>query len=135
MEYCLGSTSDIIEVHKEPLLEEEISAICSGQFGLTGAAGGHLMSGEHLVVVMTGGGIWFLCYVQGALGIWLFYDVRGALLSCDDRGALCCHVMSGVRFFKMMTALIFNVLTRGMVFRGCYDDRSVFGVKVLTRMD
>ena len=30
MEYCLGSTSDIIEVHKSPLLEEEISAICSG---------------------------------------------------------------------------------------------------------
>jgi len=30
MEYCLGSTSDIIEVHKSPLREEEISAICSG---------------------------------------------------------------------------------------------------------
>ena len=31
MEYCLGSTSDIIEVHKSPLREEEISAICSGK--------------------------------------------------------------------------------------------------------
>lgn len=30
MEYCLGSASDIIEVHKSPLLEEEISAICAG---------------------------------------------------------------------------------------------------------
>lgn len=30
MEYCLGSASDIIEVHKAPLLEEEISAICAG---------------------------------------------------------------------------------------------------------
>lgn len=30
MEYCLGSTSDIIEVHKCPLREDEISAICSG---------------------------------------------------------------------------------------------------------
>ena len=30
MEYCLGSASDIIEVHKTPLLEEEISAICAG---------------------------------------------------------------------------------------------------------
>lgn len=28
MEYCLGSASDIIEVHKKPLKEEEISAIC-----------------------------------------------------------------------------------------------------------
>ncbi|XP_046980924.1 serine/threonine-protein kinase Tao isoform X2 [Schistocerca americana] len=30
MEYCLGSASDIIEVHKRPLKEEEISAICEG---------------------------------------------------------------------------------------------------------
>ncbi|KAI4455074.1 serine/threonine-protein kinase tao1-like protein [Holotrichia oblita] len=30
MEYCLGSASDIIEVHKKPLREEEISAICEG---------------------------------------------------------------------------------------------------------
>jgi len=30
MEYCLGSASDIIEVHKAPLREDEISAICSG---------------------------------------------------------------------------------------------------------
>ncbi|XP_060532798.1 serine/threonine-protein kinase Tao isoform X1 [Cylas formicarius] len=30
MEYCLGSASDIIEVHKRPLREEEISAICDG---------------------------------------------------------------------------------------------------------
>lgn len=28
MEYCLGSASDIIEVHKMPLKEEEIGAIC-----------------------------------------------------------------------------------------------------------
>lgn len=28
MEYCLGSASDIIEVHKKPLREEEISAVC-----------------------------------------------------------------------------------------------------------
>lgn len=28
MEYCLGSTSDIVEVHKKPLREEEIAAIC-----------------------------------------------------------------------------------------------------------
>ncbi|CAG9834637.1 unnamed protein product [Diabrotica balteata] len=30
MEYCLGSASDIIEVHKRPLKEDEISAICDG---------------------------------------------------------------------------------------------------------
>ncbi|XP_030747389.1 serine/threonine-protein kinase Tao isoform X2 [Sitophilus oryzae] len=30
MEYCLGSASDILEVHKRPLREEEISAICDG---------------------------------------------------------------------------------------------------------
>ncbi|KAK9876367.1 hypothetical protein WA026_012676 [Henosepilachna vigintioctopunctata] len=30
MEYCLGSASDIIEVHKRPLREDEISAICEG---------------------------------------------------------------------------------------------------------
>lgn len=30
MEYCLGSASDIIEVHKRPLREAEISAICEG---------------------------------------------------------------------------------------------------------
>ncbi|XP_014254039.1 serine/threonine-protein kinase Tao [Cimex lectularius] len=30
MEYCLGSASDIIEVHKSPLKENEISAICEG---------------------------------------------------------------------------------------------------------
>ncbi|XP_006824331.1 serine/threonine-protein kinase TAO1-B-like [Saccoglossus kowalevskii] len=29
MEYCIGSASDIIEVHKKPLAEIEISAICS----------------------------------------------------------------------------------------------------------
>jgi len=33
MEYCLGSASDIIEVHKTPLREEEISAICAGCLG------------------------------------------------------------------------------------------------------
>ncbi|KAF2357070.1 Protein kinase domain [Trinorchestia longiramus] len=30
MEYCLGSASDIIEVHRQPLREEEISGICEG---------------------------------------------------------------------------------------------------------
>ncbi|XP_064109868.1 LOW QUALITY PROTEIN: serine/threonine-protein kinase Tao-like [Macrobrachium nipponense] len=30
MEYCLGSASDIIEVHRQPLREDEISAICEG---------------------------------------------------------------------------------------------------------
>lgn len=30
MEYCVGSASDIIEVHKRPLKEDEISAICDG---------------------------------------------------------------------------------------------------------
>jgi thousand and one amino acid protein kinase len=30
MEYCLGTASDIIEVQKKPLKEEEISAICKG---------------------------------------------------------------------------------------------------------
>lgn len=30
MEYCLGSASDIIEVHKSALREEEIAAICDG---------------------------------------------------------------------------------------------------------
>lgn len=29
MEYCLGSASDIVEVHKKALREEEIAAICS----------------------------------------------------------------------------------------------------------
>ena len=29
MEYCLGSASDIVEVHKKPLKEEEIAAVCS----------------------------------------------------------------------------------------------------------
>ena len=33
MEYCLGSASDIIEVHKAPLLEDEISGICAGVLG------------------------------------------------------------------------------------------------------
>ena len=33
MEYCLGSASDIIEVHKCPLREDEISAICAGVLG------------------------------------------------------------------------------------------------------
>ncbi|CAH1801950.1 unnamed protein product [Owenia fusiformis] len=36
MEYCLGSASDIIEVHKKPLQEAEISAICKDALeGLT----------------------------------------------------------------------------------------------------
>ncbi|XP_055328505.1 serine/threonine-protein kinase TAO1-like [Paramacrobiotus metropolitanus] len=30
MEYCLGSAADIIEVHKKPLREDEIAAICQG---------------------------------------------------------------------------------------------------------
>lgn len=29
MEYCLGSASDIVEVHKSPLREDEIAAICN----------------------------------------------------------------------------------------------------------
>jgi thousand and one amino acid protein kinase len=33
MEYCVGSASDIIEVHKKPLKEEEIAAICDGVLG------------------------------------------------------------------------------------------------------
>ena len=33
MEYCLGSASDIIEVHKCPLREDKISAICAGVLG------------------------------------------------------------------------------------------------------
>lgn len=33
MEYCLGSASDIIEVHKAPLREDEISGICAGVLG------------------------------------------------------------------------------------------------------
>lgn len=33
MEYCVGSASDIIEVHKMPLHEEEIAAICNGVLG------------------------------------------------------------------------------------------------------
>lgn len=28
MEYCIGSASDIVEVHKKPILECEIAAIC-----------------------------------------------------------------------------------------------------------
>ncbi|ESN94982.1 hypothetical protein HELRODRAFT_193684 [Helobdella robusta] len=28
MEYCLGSTSDLLEAHKKPLLEDEIGSIC-----------------------------------------------------------------------------------------------------------
>ena len=45
MEYCLGSASDIIEVHKAPLLEEEISAICAGC--LAGLSYLHLQSRIH----------------------------------------------------------------------------------------
>ena len=45
MEYCLGSASDIIEVHKEPLHEEEISAICAGC--LAGLSYLHLQSRIH----------------------------------------------------------------------------------------
>jgi len=45
MEYCLGSASDIIEVHKSPLLEEEISAICAGC--LAGLSYLHLQSRIH----------------------------------------------------------------------------------------
>lgn len=28
MEYCIGSAADIVEVHKKPVLECEIAAIC-----------------------------------------------------------------------------------------------------------
>ena len=28
MEYCVGSASDVIEVHKQPLREDEIGAVC-----------------------------------------------------------------------------------------------------------
>jgi len=45
MEYCLGSTSDIIEVHKEPLHEEEISAISAGV--LAGLSYLHLQNRIH----------------------------------------------------------------------------------------
>ncbi|XP_013085302.1 serine/threonine-protein kinase TAO1-like isoform X2 [Biomphalaria glabrata] len=45
MEYCLGSASDIIEVHKKPLREVEISAIC--QDALEGLAYLHSQSKIH----------------------------------------------------------------------------------------
>jgi thousand and one amino acid protein kinase len=45
MEYCLGSAADIIEVHKAPLLEEEISAISAGC--LAGLSYLHLQSRIH----------------------------------------------------------------------------------------
>lgn len=45
MEYCLGSAADIIEVHKAPLREEEISAICAGC--LAGLSYLHLQSRIH----------------------------------------------------------------------------------------
>ncbi|XP_014666654.1 PREDICTED: serine/threonine-protein kinase TAO1-like isoform X2 [Priapulus caudatus] len=36
MEYCIGSASDLLEVHKKPLMEDEIGAICEGALeGLT----------------------------------------------------------------------------------------------------
>lgn len=36
MEYCIGSASDLLEVHKKPLMEDEIGAICEGVLeGLT----------------------------------------------------------------------------------------------------
>lgn len=36
MEYCIGSAADIVEVHKSPIFEKEIAAIC--QQALTGLA-------------------------------------------------------------------------------------------------
>lgn len=45
MEYCLGSASDIVEVHKKPLREDEISAICSD--ALNGLEYLHSMSRIH----------------------------------------------------------------------------------------
>ncbi|XP_018024808.1 serine/threonine-protein kinase Tao isoform X2 [Hyalella azteca] len=45
MEYCLGSASDIIEVHRQPLREEEISGICEGC--LQGLAYLHSLSKIH----------------------------------------------------------------------------------------
>ena len=36
MEYCIGSASDIVEVHKKPIHEYEIAAIC--QQALSGLA-------------------------------------------------------------------------------------------------
>ncbi len=45
MEYCLGSASDIIEVHKKPLREDEIGAICRD--GLEGLCFLHQMGKIH----------------------------------------------------------------------------------------
>ncbi|CAB3359099.1 Hypothetical predicted protein [Cloeon dipterum] len=45
MEYCVGSASDILEVHKRPLMEEEIAAICEGV--LRGLAYLHSMGRIH----------------------------------------------------------------------------------------
>ncbi|KAL8562589.1 hypothetical protein ACOMHN_045853 [Nucella lapillus] len=45
MEYCLGSASDIVEVHKKPLREVEISAIC--QEALQGLVYLHSMEKIH----------------------------------------------------------------------------------------
>lgn len=45
MEYCVGSASDIIEVHKRPLKEDEIAAICDGV--LHGLSYLHLMGRIH----------------------------------------------------------------------------------------
>ena len=45
MEYCLGSAADIIEVHKKPLREDEIAAICHGS--LSGLAYLHSLGKIH----------------------------------------------------------------------------------------
>lgn len=45
MEYCVGSASDIIEVHKRPLKEDEIAAICDGV--LRGLSYLHLLGRIH----------------------------------------------------------------------------------------
>lgn len=48
MEYCVGSASDIIEVHKRPLKEDEIAAICDGV--LHGLSYLHLLGRIHRFV-------------------------------------------------------------------------------------
>ena len=103
MEYCLGSASDIVEVHKKPLREEEIGAI--GRHTLEGLQYLHRMGKIHRDIkagniLLTENG----CVKLGKTGKkWL------RLGSSLDFSSWCCEislndVWSATAYLKLLTS-------------------------------